>query len=85
MYSHLREYLNGNQTDKNIVIFETGTARGFSSICMSKGLEDDNRNGLIISTDILPHNKAFYWNCIDDNEKKKTRKELLQPWKKELE
>lgn len=65
---------------KNIIIFETGTARGFSSICMAKALKDGKRAGQILSVDILPHNKPMYWNCVDDFEGKKTRRQLLEEW-----
>ena len=59
-------------------IVETGTARGFSSICMSKALIDANTNGKIYTVDILPHDTKMYWNCIDDHDGMKSRKELLK-------
>lgn len=82
LYSSLREYLNNLSVDNPfVVILETGTARGFSSLCMSKALDDASVNGTIISLDCLPHNQPMYWNCIDDHDSKKTRAELLKPWK----
>ena len=39
---------------------------------------------MIHTLDVLPHNTAMYWNCIDDCEVAKTRHELLAPWR-ELE
>lgn len=65
---------------KNITVFETGTARGFSAICMAKALIDGECAGQILSIDILPHNKPMYWNCVDDFEGKKTRRQLLEEW-----
>ena len=65
---------------KNIDILETGTARGFSSVCMSKAIVDSNSDGKIHTIDILPNNKKIYWNCISDIDGKKTRTELLKNW-----
>ncbi len=77
LYSSLKKYLK-NFDDKNLTIFETGTARGFSSVCMSKALKEENMNGEIHTIDILPNNKKIYWNCITDHEVgRTTRIELL--------
>ena len=44
-----------------------------------QGLNDTkNVAGVIHTIDILPNNKRMYWNIIDDNESKKTRKSFLQ-------
>lgn len=83
LYSLLSKYISENSNLKNIHILETGTARGFSSICMSKALNDRNIEGTIFTIDFLPHEKAIYWNCISDFEGKKSRKDLLNQWKKE--
>lgn len=80
LYSSLRAYLEKTKPE-NINIIETGTARGFSALCMAKALNDSNICGKIITFDVLPHNHKMYWNCIDDHEGKKTRSELLQPYK----
>ena len=88
LYSYLRNFIKVNykkQNIKTINTFETGTARGFSAICMSKAIQDSEVNGNIITIDILPHNKKMYWNCIDDIEGKKTRQELLMPWSEQLD
>ena len=45
---------------------------------------DCNIRGNIFTIDIIPHNKAFFWNCIDDHEGPKTRVELLSKWRNEL-
>ena len=79
--NYLKDYKNKNE---NILIFETGTARGFSSVCMSKAINDIRIIGTIITLDVLPHNKKIYWNCIDDWEGKKSRAELLNKWPDEL-
>jgi len=80
LYSSLRKYIE-KSNEKNINIIETGTARGFSALCMAKAMHDANIGGKIITFDVLPHNHKMYWNCIDDHEGKKTRQELLEPYK----
>ena len=87
LYSSLREYISKNQTNlENIVILETGTARGFSSLCMAKALNDSNKSGSILTFDVLPHTKKIYWNCVTDHlEGAITRQKLLEPWKNLIE
>ena len=46
---------------KSVTILETGTARGFSALCMAKALEDSKKKGIILTFDILSHNKKSYW------------------------
>ena len=82
LYSTLSKYIEDNQI-KKINILEIGTARGFSSICMSKSLIDKNIEGKINTIDIIPNDIKIYWNCIDDHKGKKTRNELLSTWIKE--
>lgn len=82
LYSALRNRISKLDIYTNISVFETGTARGFSSICMAKALKDSNIIGKIITIDQLPHNKAIYWNSISDHTQGKiTRQELLNKWK----
>lgn len=80
LYSTLSNYINVNKNLDNLFILETGTSRGFSALCMAKALKDNNRSGKIITFDVLPHDSKIFWNCIDDFEGKKTRRELLFPW-----
>ena len=83
LYSALSNYLAKSRVvssaDK-VTIWETGTARGFSSLCMAKALNDNNQPGVILTFDRLPHKTPMFWNCIDDHEGPKTRLELLKPW-----
>lgn len=84
LYSALSEYLNTipmQKVDERITIWETGTALGFSSLCMAKALQDQKRSGLILTFDVLPHKTPMYWNCIDDLNGPRSRAELLEPWK----
>ncbi len=60
LYASLRSYIEKNKP-KNINITETGTARGFSALCMAKALEDSKICGKIITFDVLPHNHKMYW------------------------
>ena len=50
----------------DVKIFETWTAQGFSSLCMTKSLGNNNVNCQIFTFDIFPHNSLIYWNCIDN-------------------
>ena len=85
LYSTLKNYILVNKIE-SVNIIETGTARGFSSMCMSKAINDANCKGKIITFDILPHNKKMIWNIIDDTspEGPKSRNEILSRWPKEL-
>jgi len=84
LYATLRRYL-ADSMSTSVTILETGTARGFSALCMAKALIDTHAEGKIVTLDILPHNSPIFWNCIDDHDGKKTRQELLYPWSEELE
>ena len=79
LYATLSDYV-GRDFFHSINILETGTARGFSALCMAKALADQNKEGRIITIDQLPHNVKMYWNCIDDHDGPKSRAELLEPW-----
>lgn len=81
LYAELCNYIE-NYSTNNIIILETGTARGFSSVCMSKAISDCKSVGEINTIDILPNNKKIYWNSISDIDGKKTRLELLENWNK---
>lgn len=80
LYSALSRYLGENPLLSKINILETGTARGFSSLCMARALADMGRNGSIVTFDTLPHQVPIYWNCIDDINGKRSREVLLEPW-----
>ena len=83
LYSTLSKYLHDNPINhpsEHIHIWETGTARGFSALCMAKALSEHERSGTIYTFDVLPHVSKMYWNCIDDLDGPKTRHELLEPW-----
>lgn len=84
LYSVLRDYLD-RYKPQAVRILETGTARGFSSLCMARAISDSGQGGSIVSMDVLPHTKPIYWNCIDDCDGRKTRQALLSPWRELLD
>jgi hypothetical protein len=83
LYSSLSKWLKDNakigQGDR-VTVYETGTARGFSALCMAKALFDAGRAGVILTFDVLPHTVPIFWNCIDDLGGIRTRGELLRHW-----
>lgn len=79
LYSALRGCIADNALDF-VTIVETGTARGFSALTMSKAIDDAGIDGRIITIDVLPHLKRMIWNCIDDHDGPKSRAEILAPW-----
>jgi cephalosporin hydroxylase len=88
LYSALSSWLrihNANRLRNRITVLETGTARGFSALCMAKAMSDNQCCGTILTFDVLPHTTRMYWNCIDDRDGPKTRAELLQPWNNLIE
>lgn len=80
LYAELSRYID-QHADQRITILETGTARGFSALCMAKALYDQQQPGKIITFDVLPHNVKMYWNCISDNQGAQTRAELLKNYR----
>src|SRR3989338_9170780 len=50
LYTLLREYIKKSKS-KFVNILETGTARGFSSLCMAKALDDAKVFGRILTID----------------------------------
>ena len=58
LYSALCHYIK--KLNHSISIIETGTSKGFSSLCMAKALSDLKKIGSIHTIDILPINKKFF-------------------------
>ena len=79
LYSLVRQQLALSNL-QFMTVLETGTARGYSAVCIAKAISDHDADGRIITIDVLPHLKKQYWNCIDDHEGRKSRQELLAPW-----
>tara|TARA_B110000977_G_scaffold184865_2_gene249057 strand:- start:51 stop:812 length:762 start_codon:yes stop_codon:yes gene_type:complete len=76
--SALKSYIDSHKNE-TLQIFETGTARGFSAICMAHILYISKCDGNIITLDHLPLHKKDKWNCIHDCEPDglKTRLEIV--------
>ena len=84
LYSALSSFFQKNRYD-SINIMETGTARGFSALCMAKALDDNNESGKIITIDPLPNNVSMFWNCISDLDGEKSRQDLLEKYSELIE
>ena len=84
LYATLSRYLRERAHD-HLTIVETGTARGFSALCMAKALADAGATGKIVSFDVLPHDAAILWNCIRDAEGPRTRADLLHDYAELIE
>tara|TARA_B100000941_G_C28495622_1_gene550761 strand:- start:108 stop:959 length:852 start_codon:yes stop_codon:yes gene_type:complete len=83
IYSILDNYINSNKKNlQNFLFVDVGTAKGFSSVIISKCAIDNNINFSVFSFDIIPHNKKIYWNSIKDLDGKLSREELLNDYKK---
>lgn len=82
LYAVLRRYVDDSSRTvrRNLRILETGTARGFSAMCMSRALGDSGAAGCILSVDRLSHNIPILWNCIDDCDGPQSRESLLARW-----
>jgi len=79
LYATLARYARTRAYD-HLTIVETGTARGFSALCMAKALDDVGATGKIVSFDVLPHDARMLWNCIRDADGPRTRADLLQDY-----
>lgn len=81
LYSQFCKYIATHPEVATFTFFETGTARGFSSVCMARALSDMGRDGRIISIDVLPHRVKMYWNSRSDHTRGPiTRQQLLDDW-----
>lgn len=79
VYAVLRNYAQSASPGR-LNIVETGTARGFSAVCMAKALHDSGVEGLITTFDIVPHHIPMIWNSIDDHDGPKSRSQILSRW-----
>ena len=76
LYAMVARFIR-DRVHRDLTIVETGTARGFSGLCMAKALDDGNASGKILSCDVIPHDVSIFWNCIKDTEGPRSRAELL--------
>lgn len=80
LYAALTSYLARSASERPVTILETGTARGFSAVCMAKALRDAKSAGTILTVDVLHAERPIFWNSIADTEGPKTRLQLLEQW-----
>ena len=80
IYSILDAYIKSQKNLDNFLFVDVGTAKGFSSVIISKCALDNNIKFLVYSFDIIPHNKKIYWNSIKDIDGKLSRSELLNDY-----
>lgn len=82
LYTVLSGYLSKKGGGgEQFTIYETGTAKGFSCLCLAKAMSDTRSAGKIITFDIIPHNVEMYWNCVSDHLRGPIkRSELLEKW-----
>lgn len=85
LYAALRHYLDTHPDVRSVTVLETGTARGFSSLCMAKALADADREGRILTVDVIPPRRARYWCCIGDVAGRQDRFWLLRQWRDLIE
>jgi len=79
LYATVVQYVR-DHPHESLTIVDTGTARGFSALCMAKALSDAGACGKIVSFDVLPHDARILWNCVLDADGPRTRQELLQDY-----
>jgi predicted O-methyltransferase YrrM len=84
LYATLVRYARGRGRDP-LNIIETGTARGFSALCLGRALHDAGATGKILSFDVLPHDVRILWNCVLDADGPRTRAELLDAYRDLIE
>lgn len=80
LYACLSKYCE-KSNDTCINVLETGTARGFSSLCMAKALADRSCTGTILTIDVIPHDVEIFWNCINDASGPCSRANLLSGYR----
>lgn len=79
LYSTLVRYAR-ERASEHLNVVETGTARGFSGLCLARALHDAGATGKIVSFDVLPHDARILWNCVLDEDGPRTRAELLRDY-----
>lgn len=69
-----------SRLNRPITVFETGTAKGFSSLTMALAMHH-KFGGTVHTIDILPHSKELYWNAYGDKTHgKRSRSSLIAAW-----
>ena len=85
LYSALRKRIEELPDQTHVTVLETGTARGFSSICMARAILDAGAHGSVVSFDLIDGERPRLWNSISDHDGLMSRFTLLGRWSEELQ
>lgn len=61
-------------------VLDIGTAKGFSALCMQWALQDAQRQGHVVSTDVLDPSGTKRRNTVAECDGPKTLAQILEPW-----
>jgi predicted O-methyltransferase YrrM len=78
IYAAARKYLA--TTSGAVTFLDIGTAKGFSALCMAWALQDSEREGQIVSCDVLDPQRRDIRNTVAEVDGPKLLKEVLAPW-----
>lgn len=78
VYSTLMKYLEGRS--EPVTLFDCGTAKGFSALCMAFALSDAKAVGTVHSVDVVDPDAALARNSVLDCERLRTVHEFVAPW-----
>jgi predicted O-methyltransferase YrrM len=80
LYAVTREYLSREHFEPAFNIFEIGSAKGFSAMCLLSALMDSGESGWVTSVDVLPQTERVRRNTVAEVDGLKTLAEILEPW-----
>lgn len=83
LYKMISEQLK-DSTKREISVFESGTAKGFSSLVIAKAICDAKKIPKILTIDLIDGDKSMFWNALGDQQGRKTRLELLSDYQELL-
>lgn len=81
LYTLLDDYLKKN--NNNFEILEIGSARGYTSLCMSQAIINNNNNSKILSLDVIGNDSKFFQKTYIGN-KRVSRFDILKNFSSEL-
>lgn len=84
LYAELSALSGRFRSNEELVVLETGTARGFSATICARALIDAGQGGFVFSWDTISPAQSRLWNSLTDLSGKVTRRQLLDEYQKEL-
>lgn len=78
IYSILRKYLEVSGSP--VTLFDCGTAKGFSALCMAFALADSKLQGSLYSVDVIDPSATIARNSILDLDGPKSLAQYLEEW-----